>query len=103
MDEHHIVATGYDQRMTVWRLEENSANTGTELALVTGASIDVGDINCLAHCNMGNGKHTVVAGGAGQLSRRRGQGGRAAGRDGAVETPGEEDRQAGALREAWAG
>ena len=59
--DHHLVATGYDQRISVWQLGQRSA----KLSFVSDAAVDVGDINCLACCHVGMGRHLLAAGGAG--------------------------------------
>jgi len=61
IDDEHIVATGYDQRISVWEVGEANA----ELSLVADAAVDIGDINCLAHCEIGNNRHALAIGGAG--------------------------------------
>jgi len=57
--DHYLVATGYDQRMSVWRVADG------EIIFVTDTAVDIGDINCLAHVYVGSGKHLLAAGGAG--------------------------------------
>jgi hypothetical protein len=61
MDDYHLAATGYDQRISIWRLGKRNA----KLSLIADAAVDIGDINCLAYCDAGMGKHLLAAGGAG--------------------------------------
>lgn len=59
VDERHLVATGYDQRLSVWHCDDHV------LVKLVDVAVDIGDVNCLAHCIIGNGNHLVAVGGAG--------------------------------------
>jgi hypothetical protein len=58
----HFIVTGYDQRLTLWRYVDNE---DPHWIKIDDAPIDVGDVNCLALCSVGNDQHIIAIGGAG--------------------------------------
>jgi len=60
IDDTHLIATGYDQRLKLWELSFPSLRC-VSCEIVEG----VGDINCLAHNCSTNGRHILAVGGAG--------------------------------------
>ena len=60
IDNVHFIVTGYDQRLTLWRLSVHY-----NWIKVDDAPIDIGDVNCLAQCDVRYGQHVIAVGGAG--------------------------------------
>lgn len=59
IQHNQIVTTGYDQRLSLWSYDDD------KLVPKKMVPIDIGDVNCLASCELENGKHIFAVGGAG--------------------------------------
>lgn len=59
INNNMLVATGYDQQLSLWSWE------GDGLCREREVTIDVGDVNCLGHYPFVDGRHFVAVAGAG--------------------------------------